>query len=269
MASEDPRVEFGAVGPVGVIRLVNPPLNPLTNGMRTRLREIAEAIAHRDDIRAVVFTSGSHRSLSVGSDIKCFPTTPEAGREVSASEHAAYDALENMPQPLVAVIRGHTLGGGLELSLVADIRVAEDTAVIGLPEVKVGVFASGGGTQRLPQIVGAGRARQMLLLGEPIDAATALSWGLVSALSPEGRGEAEAMRLAGQLANLPQVSMRATKYCVNVGLTQGRPAGREAEIDSIAQVYSSDDAQEGVRAFIEKRRPKFTHRPTTPEGPTG
>ncbi|MDV3124127.1 enoyl-CoA hydratase-related protein [Mycobacterium sp. 21AC1] len=266
MFPNEARVELSTVGAVGVIRLVNPPLNPLTNGMRTRLREIAEAVTTREDIRAVVLTSGSPGSLSVGSDIKGFPTTPESGREVSADEHAAYDALENMPQPLVAVIRGHTLGGGLELSLVADIRVAEDTTVIGLPEVKVGVFASGGGTQRLPQIIGAGRARHLLLLGEPIDAATALSWGLVTALTPEGRGEAEAMRIADQLAQLPQLSMRATKHCVNTGLTQGRSAGREAEIDCIADVYGSADASEGVRAFIEKRPPKFTHQLTTPEG---
>ncbi|MGV9798228.1 enoyl-CoA hydratase/isomerase family protein [Mycobacterium sp. NPDC003449] len=260
MSSTQARVEFGTVGAVGVIRLVNPPLNPLTDTMRTRLREVAEIISTRDDVRAVVLTSASPMALSVGSDIKGFPTTPEAGREVSAAEHAAYDALENMPQPLVAVIRGHTLGGGLELSLVADIRVAEDTATIGLPEVRIGVFASGGGTQRLPEVVGAGRARHLLLLGEPVDAATALEWGLVTAVTTEGHGEAEAMRIAGQLAELPQLALRATKHCVNTGLRHGRTAGRQAEIDSISAIYSSDDAREGARAFIEKRTPEFTHR---------
>ncbi len=260
MTDKTARVEFATVGAVGVIRLVNPPLNPLTNDMRSQLRDVALDIAERTDVRAVVLTSGSPKSLSVGSDIKGFPTNPEAGRAVSASEHAAYDALENIPQPLVAVLRGHTLGGGLELSLVADIRVAEDTASIGLPEVKVGVFASGGGTQRLPQIIGAGRARHMLLLGDSVDATTALAWGLVTSVVPDGVGEDEAMRIAERLTELPQAALRATKHCVNTGLTRGREAGRDAEIESIAEVYSTDDAREGAAAFIEKRPPTFTHR---------
>jgi enoyl-CoA hydratase/carnithine racemase len=260
MSDATPRVEFTTAGAVGVVRLMNPPLNPLTNDMRSQLCEVAGVIARRDDIRAVVLTSGNGRSLSVGSDIKNFPTDAEAGRTVSASEHAAYDALEDIPQPLVAVLRGYTLGGGLELSLVADIRVAEDDASIGLPEVKVGVFASGGGTQRLPQLVGAGRARHMLLLGDTIDAATALSWGLVTSVVAAGTGEDEAMRIAARLTELPQAALRATKHCVNVGLSHGREAGRDAEIESIATVYDTVDAREGAAAFIEKRTPNFTHR---------
>lgn len=258
-AAADARVDFEVVDAVGVIRLVNPPVNALTHDMRNRLREIAEQVSDRSDVRAVVLTSSGDRSLSVGSDIKQFPRSVAEGRAVSANEHLAYEALENMPQPLVAVIRGHTLGGGLELALVADLRVAESTASIGLPEVLVGVFASGGGTQRLPEIIGGGRARHLLLLGETIDAVTAESWGLVTSVVAEGEGEGEAMRIARRLAELPQRALRATKRCVNAGLRYGRAVGEQDEIECIAEVYGSADAQEGASAFLEKRAPKFTH----------
>ena len=258
-AAAEARVEFDVVGAIGIIRLVNPPLNPLTHRMRSQLCEIAVAISDRGDVRAVVLTGSGARALSVGSDINEFPRSVGQGREVSANEHAAYAALENMPQPLIAVIRGHTLGGGLELALVADIRVAERTATLAFPEVAVGVFASGGGTQRLPGIVGEGRARHLLLLGETIDAPTAESWGLVTRVVPQGRGEREALDLAQRLVRLPQRALRATKRCVNAGLRYGRDAGHAAEIESIAEVYGSHDAQEGASAFLEKRTPQFTH----------
>lgn len=252
-------VEFDVSGAVGVIRLVNPPLNALTDQMRSRLHTIANDVAGRTDVRAVVLTSHGERSLSVGSDISGFPTSVEAGTVVSQAEHAAYDALESLPQPTVAVIRGHTLGGGLELALTADIRVAEEDAVIGLPEVTIGVFASGGGTQRLPQLIGAARAKHLLLLGENVDAATALSWGIVTRVVPARSGEDAAMRIARRLAELPQLAVRATKHCVNTGMSFGRARGRDAEIRAIATVYASPDAREGASAFIEKRMPSFTH----------
>ncbi|MCV7423490.1 enoyl-CoA hydratase/isomerase family protein [Mycobacterium yunnanensis] len=260
------QVELEKIGPVGVIRLVNPPLNPLTNHMRARLRDVAHDVTGRSDIRAVVLTSHGDRSLSVGSDIKGFPTTPEAGRAVSEAEHEAYDAFAAIPQPTVAVLRGTTLGGGLELSLTADIRVAEESAVLGLPEVKVGVFASGGGTQRLPQLIGTTRATRLLLLGDSIDAATALDWGLVTFVVPDRAAESEALRIAERLAALPQLALRASKHCVHTGLLHGRSSGRQAEIDSIATIYGSADAHEGVAAFIQKREPRFTHQHDT-EGP--
>ncbi|MEU0493954.1 enoyl-CoA hydratase-related protein [Mycobacterium sp. NPDC006124] len=253
------RVEFSTSGAIGVIRLVNPPLNPLTNAMRSTLHQVALAVSDRSDIRAVVLTSHGEQSLSVGSDIKSFPATAEAGREVSEAEHAAYDALASIPQPTVAALRGHTLGGGLELALTADIRVAEESTVLGLPEVKIGVFASGGGTQRLPRLIGAARANHLLLLGDSIDARTAEQWGLVTVVVPERAAETEAIRIAKQLAGLPQLALRATKHCVSTGLLHGRTAGRRAEITSIAAVYDSADAREGAAAFIAKRAPTFTH----------
>ncbi|MCF3961150.1 enoyl-CoA hydratase/isomerase family protein [Streptomyces fuscigenes] len=253
-------VELEVEGAVATIRLDNPPLNTLTGPMRHALKEAAEAVAARSDVRAVMLCAAGERAFSVGSDITTFPHDAVEGRVVSESEHAAYRALESLPQPLVAALRGDVLGGGLELALTADLRVADAEARFGLPEVRIGVFASGGGTQRLPALVGAGRASLLLLTGRAIDAGTALAWGLVSQVTPVGQAESAARELAEELAALPKLAMSATKRCVREGLRRGREAGEAAEIAAIAEVYASRDAQEGARAFLEKRAPRFVHR---------
>lgn len=244
---------------IAVVRLENGPLTPLTAAMRARLHELADILASRRDIRAVVLTSASARALSVGSDIAEFPRDGATGRETSVAEHRAYRALEELPQPVIAVLRGHTIGGGLELALAADLRIAEQNTALGFPEVRLGVFASGGGTQRLPALIGRGRAAEMLMLGNLIDARTALTWGLVTRVVPEGDGENAAVEMAREIARLPRRGVQATKTCLRRGLLDGRTAGDAAEIDAIADLYTSPDAVEGRRAFLDKRKPVFTH----------
>ena len=257
--ANDEGVELRVEGAVATIRLCNPPLNPLTESMRSSLRRAAEEIAARRDVRCVVLCASGTRAFSVGSDIKSFPRDAAAGHEVSQREHAAYRALETLPQPVIAALRGNVLGGGLELALTADMRVAEADTQFGLPEVKIGVFASGGGTQRLPDVIGTGRASLLLLTGRTIDAATALEWGLVSEVTQAGNAEAAARELAEEIAALPGRAVRATKRCLREGLIHGRAAGEAAEMAAIAEIYASKDAQEGARAFIEKRPPEFVH----------
>ncbi|TQS46253.1 enoyl-CoA hydratase/isomerase family protein [Cryptosporangium phraense] len=252
-------VQLDVTGPVATITLSNPPLNPLTWAMRETLREIAEQLLSREDVRAVVLRSASDRAFSVGSDITSFPSDEEAGRAVSEHEHAAYAALEALPQPVVAALRGHVLGGGLELALTADLRIAEEGSTLGLPEVRIGVFASGGGTQRLPAVIGAGRAAHLLLTGRSIDAATALDWGLVTQIVGPGEADRVAHELAEEIAALPRHGVAASKRCLNEGLVHGRERGHRVEIEEIAKVYASADAREGARAFLEKRPPVFTH----------
>lgn len=256
----NPHVSLTESNGVAVVRLENGPLTPLTAAMRTRLHELADTLALRHDIRAVVITSASTRALSVGSDIAEFPSDEVSGRRTSVAEHRAYRALEELPQPVIAVLRGHTVGGGLELALAADLRIAEENTALGFPEVRLGVFASGGGTQRLPALIGVGRATEMLLLGDLIDAKTAFAWGLVNRVVPEGEAEEAALEIAHQLARLPRRGVQASKSCMHRGVLEGRAAGNAAEIDAIAELYTSPDAVEGRRAFLEKRTPVFTHR---------
>ncbi|MBN9737768.1 MULTISPECIES: enoyl-CoA hydratase-related protein [unclassified Pseudonocardia] len=259
MPATTERVQLDISDAVATITLSNPPLNPLTGDMRESLRVVAEQLRERTDVRAVVLASDSDRAFSVGSDISTFPQDVASGHAVSEHEHAAYAALERLPQPVVAALRGHTVGGGLELALTADIRLVEDGGVLGLPEVRIGVFASGGGTQRLPGVIGAGRAALMLLTGRSIDAATALDWGLVSEIVPAGGVDDAAQALAREIAALPRRGVRSTKRCLREGLTHGRVRGEATEVEEIAEVYASADAQEGARAFVEKRAPVFTH----------
>ncbi|MFC5833842.1 enoyl-CoA hydratase/isomerase family protein [Nonomuraea insulae] len=258
-AAAKPHVERTRQGPVAILRLCNPPLNPLTAGMRQELLDVCHELAADTSVRAVVVTAAGRRAFSVGSDIKTFPQSAEEGRRLSESEHAAYAALEQLPQPVFAALRGHTLGGGLELALAADFRVADASACLGFPEVKIGVFASGGGTQRLAPLVGLGRAKELLYFGETISSADAQAIGLVNRVVPDGTSEEAALAWAAQLAGLPRRAVRATKRAVDVGVRAGRGAGHTAEVDEIAELYVSPDAREGARAFAEKRPARFTH----------
>ena len=159
--------------PVAVVTVQNPPLNLLTMAMRARLREIAEELVRDESVRAVVITGDGDRAFSAGSDIREFPSDAAAGRRRAEDEHACYDAIETLPQPTVAALRGHVLGGGLELALACDFRIAEEDCALGQPELRIGVFPSGGGTQRLPRLIGLGKAQELILLGETVGASEA------------------------------------------------------------------------------------------------
>lgn len=247
-------------GPVAVIELANPPLNLLTMQLRADLRRVAGEVAADPGIRAVVLKGGGERSFSAGSDIHEFPRAAEAGRARAVAEHACYDAIAGLPQPVVAGLFGHVLGGGLELALACDIRVADRDARLGLPEVKLGVFPSGAGTQRLPRVVSPSRAKLMMFLGESLDAAQALELGLVDEVTaPAGAHEA-AMSLAHRIAGQPARAVQAVKRAVAHGLEFGTRAGQGMEVELIAALFTSADAKEGVQAFLDSRAPTFTHR---------
>ncbi|MQA85461.1 MAG: enoyl-CoA hydratase [Streptosporangiales bacterium] len=245
---------------VAVVTLDNPPLNLLTMALRAQLTELAGDLAHDDAVRAVVLAGAGGKAFSAGSDVREFPTDPEAGRERSRLEHRCYDALAGLPQPVVAALHGHVLGGGLELALACDLRVAEATARLGLPEVHLGVFPAGGGTQRLPRAVGAGRAKELMFLGATLDAAEAARIGLVNRVVDAGQARDAAIALAEQIAGRPAGAVRAIKTAVDSGLADGPRAGAETEGRLIAQVFGSYDAREGVAALLDKREPRFEHR---------
>jgi enoyl-CoA hydratase/carnithine racemase len=208
----------------------------------------------------VVLTGAGDRAFSAGSDIREFPRDAEAGRQRSIAEHACYDAIERLPQPVIAALHGHVLGGGLELALACDLRIADASTRLGLPEVKLGVFPSGGGTQRLPRLVGAARAKELMFLGEPIDAAEAQRVGLVNRVVDPGRSLETALNLAHDLSQRPALAIQAIKQAVDIGLREGPVAGQAAEDELIASLFTSHDVAEGVSALLAKRAPQFEHR---------
>lgn len=246
-------------GPVAILELANPPLNLLTSRLRADLRDAARDIAADSAVRAVVLRSTGRRSFSPGSDIREFPTDPEAGVSRAAEEHGCYDAIANMAQPVVVALQGHVLGGGLELAMSGDLRVAEESATLGLPEVKLGVFPSGGGTQRLPRLIPPSRAKRMMFLGEVIGADEARDLGLVDDVVPTGQAHDAAMVLAQRIARLPRLAVQAIKRAADHGLRHGVDAGQAMEAQLIGALFTSHDAQEGVRAFLESRDPVFKH----------
>src|SRR5262245_6470933 len=175
-------------------------------------------------------------------------------------EHDTYLRVQHLPQPVIAALRGHVLGGGLELALACDLRVADETARLGLPEIRLGVFPAAGGTQRLTRLIGAPRAKELMLLGEPIDVHEARRLGLVNRVVPPGEALAAALDLARTIAEQPALAVRAIKRAVDGGLEEGPERGEELEREQISRLYGSHDAREGVAAFLERRPPRFEHR---------
>lgn len=252
-------VETSITGGVALVEISNPPLNLLTMHMRTALRRIMDRIKGDSFVRAVVLHSTGERAFSAGSDIREFPRDAREGHRRAVQEHACYDAVAELPQPVVAELSGHVLGGGLELALACDIRIADATARLGLPEVKLGVFPSGAGTQRLPRTIGPSQAKRMMLLGEIVDADRALELGLVDEVVPGGQAAATVAEIAGRIAEQPARAAQAIKKTVDDGLRFGTRAGQVLESELIAGLFTSHDAQEGVQAFLESREPHFTH----------
>ena len=238
------------------VRIVSEPLGVQRNGVRRALRAELADFEAAPDIRCVILT-GHGRAFSVGSDIREFRRDPGWLLEAQRIEQGLCLALTDSRLPVIAACNGVTLGGGLVLACACDIRLAALSARFGVPEVNVGTFASGSGTQLLPRLIGPGRAMTLLLTGEIIDAAAALRLGLVEEVVADEALLDRALEIATRIAALPAAAVAASKRCVNVGLREGIAAGLLLEADLSVEVGLSDDAAEGQRAFLEKRPPRF------------
>lgn len=251
-------IEFGVVT---TIRLNNPPLNLVSKEVTEALGAALTRIERDDVVRAVVLVGTGARAFSAGSDVKEFPSLRgRVGAGKLIEENAAYNQLAALPFPTVAAIEGNALGGGLELALCCDLRVASLTARLGLPEVRLGVMPGSGGTQRLPRLIGLARAKELILLGDIIDADTALRFGLVNRVVPQGQAEAAARELAETLASRGPVAVREAKSVLDATLDGSLAAGQAGELEASERVFSSEDMLEGAAAFIEKRPAVFKNR---------
>lgn len=246
-------------GTVTVLRLDNPPLNLMTREMTRQLGDVLAGLT-TDGLRAVIVT-GNERAFCAGSDIGEFPSLyGRVAEEKLLLEGAVYRRLARLRVPVIAAIEGVALGGGLELALCCDIRVAGDTATLGLPEVGLGAIPGSGGTQRLPRLIGPGRAKEMILLGEPVDAKRAAEIGLVERVVPAGLAVNEAWEMAEVAASRGPLAVREAKAAIDDGLELSLDAGLARELDASERVFASRDIQEGTKAFQEKRPPDFEGR---------
>lgn len=241
---------------VALVEIASEPLGVLRFDVKRTLQEVLAELEGNRQVRCMVLT-GTGRAFSVGSDIKDFRQDIGWLLENEYVEAGLNAAIENSRLPVIAACNGFTLGGGAVLALACDIRIAAKSAKFGFPEVKVGAFASGSGTQRLPQLIGRGRALDLLLTGRTIDADDALEIGLVEYVVADDELLEHALDIASQIAANASPAVSATKRCVNVGLREGIESGLAMERQLRVETGTGPDAAEGKAAFLEKRAPEF------------
>jgi enoyl-CoA hydratase len=245
-------------GTVALVELDNPPLNLVTEAMTRRLGDALDRVAADAGVRAVVVTGAGERAFCAGSDVKEFQAL--AGRVAEGKlllEKLVYRKLADLPAPTIAAIEGDALGGGLELALCCDLRVASARARLGMPEVRLGVIPGSGGTQRLPRVVGPARAKEMILVADLLGAAAAERIGLVNSVVPAGEALGAATAIAERIATRGPLAVREAKRLIDLAGDVDLDAGLAAELDASERVFASTDMLEGARAFFEKRPPNF------------
>jgi len=253
-------LKYAEDGAVATIRLDRPEKrNSLNATMREELANLLRDLAGRSAIRALVI-AGSDEIFCAGADIAEMggPPSAESSYRHAREFQLLFDQIESLPQPVIAAVSGYALGGGCELALAADFRIASETARFGLPEIKIGAFPGGGGTQRLSRLVGSARAKEMILVGNPITAEEARAIGLVMKVVSKSHYLAEAMALANQLAALPRLALQASKMLINRSRDVDLATGLEFEARAFAAIAHTHDLAEGTAAFLEKRRANFS-----------
>jgi enoyl-CoA hydratase len=232
-------------------------LNALNGETMRELIHAMMEIEEDDDIGAVVLT-GAGKAFVAGADIA---ELSEMGgmeaREASKLGQKAFAAIENLSKPVIAAINGYALGGGLEIAMACDVRIASSKAKMGQPEVTLGLTPGFAGTQRLPRLVGFGRAKELLLVGKPIDAPTALSYGLVNRVVEPDELVDAAKEMAGAIASNGPAAIALVKACVNKGAGAGLETGSAYEAEVFGLCFGIGDAHEGIAAFFEKRDPAW------------
>jgi enoyl-CoA hydratase len=253
-------IRYEAADGVATVTLNRPEvLNAMNDLMRAELTRCFAGLADDDAVRVVVVTGAGERAFSAGADIREFVEPQPAVRFRERRRRVDFRrAMDACAQPLVAAIRGYALGGGLELALACDIRLAAEDAQLGLTEIDLAIIPGGGGTQRLPRLVGRGKALELILTGMRVSAREALGIGLVERVVPAARVGAEAQALARTLADKAPVALRYAKEAVTKGAELPLAHGLRLEHDLATLLRTTEDRAEGARAFLEKRRPRWT-----------
>ncbi len=251
------------LGRVARLTLVNPPLNLVTRELLEELDTALATLVAADpgEVRAVVVTGDGERAFSAGSHVGEFEEQRgHGGRARHELESGVARRLAELPMPTIAAIEGNALGGGLELALCCDIRIASERARLGLPEVRLAVTPGAGGTQRLPRVVGSAKARELILTGRVLTAAEAERIGLVHEVVPAGEAVARATAVGEEIALRGPLAVRAAKRLIDLASEVDIDAGLAAELDTSERIFQSDDMLEGAKAFFDKRDPEYRGR---------
>jgi len=245
---------------IGTLRLNRPPMNALNIEIQEGLRAAAAQLSADPAVAAVVVYGGA-KVFAAGADIKEMADMSYVDMSVRATAlTSAFDAVARIPKPVVAAITGYALGGGCELALACDWRVAADDAKLGQPEINLGIIPGAGGTQRLPRLIGPARAKDLIFSGRMVDAAEALAIGLVDEVVPAADVYDRAVALVKRYVGGPAAAIRAAKQAIDGGLSMDLASGLTWESQLFAGLFATEDRRAGMDAFVEKRKPTFTGR---------
>ncbi len=234
-------------------------MNALNRQLVDALNETLNALGARDDVRVLIVSGAGDRAFCAGADLKERSGMDETQvRETVADLQKLMNAIAGFPRPVIAAINGHALGGGLELALASDIRIASTTAKMGLPETRLAIIPGAGGTQRLPRIVGLARAKEMIFTGRSVDAEEALRIGLITESVQGSRLMARAGEIAGLIAEGGPVAVEQAKLALDRGMDHDLATGLVIERDAYQRTIPTQDRVEALAAFAEKRTPRFT-----------
>jgi enoyl-CoA hydratase/carnithine racemase len=246
---------------IATLTLNNPPMNVVTLGLTQALGQALVQLEADDAVRAVVLTGAGSRAFCAGSDVSEFADMMAPGQIVPKKlqrQNEVFVQLDRFPKPTIAAINGLAYGGGLEIALCCDLIVVEERSRLALPEIKLGVFPSSGGTFRTARRIGEGRAKELIFLGEPVDARTALDWGLVNRVAADGESLAVAQGLARTLVQRPRMALRLAKSVIDLAFEVSEEDALKASFIASDQAFSSAESKEGVRAFFAKESPDFS-----------
>jgi len=244
---------------IGLLTINRPEkMNAISQELTAELSLFLDEIENDDELRVIVITGAGDKAFVAGADInELVDRDARLGRRVSRERQEIFSRIENLHVPVIAAVNGYALGGGLELALACSIRICSEKAQFGAPEVKLGIIPGDGGTQRLPRLVGQGRAMEMIITGDFIDAQEAYRIGLVNKVFPPEKLKEEAMELAKKIASRPPLAVRYAKEAVNRSQEGDSVSGFALESYLHALSCTTEDKKEGVSAFLEKRKGKF------------
>ncbi len=234
-------------------------LNSINEDLALHLQQTLMKVELDKEIRVLIITGAGKKAFSVGADLSVFMggVTPDYAQYIASKGHEILAMIDRLPQPVIAAVNGHAYGGGCEIALACDFRLASKRAKIGLTEVNLGLLPAWGGTQRLPRIIGLAKARKAIMFGKQFNADEALAIGLVDHVFPDDSFEKEVRVFAQALAERAPIAMKLVKQCLNYGTQVPLEIGLAYEAQAFAKTFTTKDIFEGITAFLQKRKPEF------------
>jgi len=253
---------FESKNRIGYVTINRPDkLNALNAKAKSELKQLFERLKVDDTVDIVILTGAGEKAFVAGTDIKeLTELNAESGKDFSSSGQSVFDSIENLGKPVIAAVNGFALGGGCELALACTLRIASDTAKFGQPEVNLGIIPGYGGTQRLARLVGKGKAMELILTGDQIDAQEALRIGLINKVVPAAELKTAVETLARKILAKGQVAIRLSLKAVNMSQETNLTDGQALEASLFGVCCGSEDFKEGTKAFLEKRKPEFKNK---------